>query len=81
MWENGIYNEIHFKLENTSLSNEIILQNYSDEKTVLQHITVFGVKNEPTNVQVNGVIYNNFFYNKTEEVSNFITLLSLIIDF
>jgi len=51
------------------LLNEVITNNYSDEKTILQNITVFGILNEPKNIQVNGVIHNNFYYNITEEVS------------
>lgn len=74
-----MYNEIHFKLEDKLLSNEVIMNNYSDEETVLQHITIFGVQNEPTSAQVNGVIFNNFFYNKTEEVSNFVMYVYCII--
>jgi len=69
VWENGMYNEIHFKLNKTILLNEVITNNYSDEKTILQNITVFGILNEPKNIQVNGVTYNNFYYNITEEVS------------
>ncbi|VVC33074.1 Hypothetical protein CINCED_3A013653 [Cinara cedri] len=68
VWENGLYNEIHFKLNNNVLLNEVIINNYSDEKTILQHITIFGVQNKPTNVQVNGDLYSHFFYNNTEEV-------------
>lgn len=51
------------------LLNEVITNNYSDEKTILQNITVFGIKNEPKNIQVNGVTYSNFYHNTTEEVS------------
>lgn len=80
VWENGIYNEIHFKLNHTVLLNEVILNNYSDEKSILQHITIFGIQNEPTNVQVNGALYNQFSYNNTEEVRIFIYYYSLIID-
>lgn len=64
-----MYNEIHFKLNNTILSNEVITNNYSDEKTILQNITIFGIHNEPKNIRVNGATYSNFYYNKTEEVS------------
>lgn len=64
-----MYNEIHFKLNKSILLNEVITNNYSDEKTILQNITVFGILNEPKNIQVNGVTYNNFYYNITEEVS------------
>lgn len=48
--------------------NEVIIDNYSDESIILQHITIFGIQYEPTNVQVNGALYNKFFYNNTEEV-------------
>lgn len=64
-----MYNEIHFKLKNTILLNEVITNNYSDEKTILQNITIFGIHNEPKNIQVNGATYSNFYYNETEEVS------------
>lgn len=69
VWENERFNEIHFKLNNSVLSNEIITNNYSDEKMILQNITIFGIQNEPKSVQVNGAVYNNFFYNMTENVS------------
>lgn len=69
VWDNGLYNEIHFKLNNTVLSNEIITNNYLDEKTTLQHITIFGIQNEPKTVLVNGAIHNIYFYNTTEKVS------------
>jgi len=69
VWENGMYNEIHFILNNTVLLNEIITNNYTDEETILQHITVFGIQNEPKTVQINGVIHNNFFHNTTEKVN------------
>jgi len=52
------------------LLNEVVTNNYSDEKIILQNITVFGILNQPKNVQVNGATYNNFYYNTTEEVSN-----------
>ncbi|XP_060837203.1 lysosomal alpha-glucosidase-like [Rhopalosiphum padi] len=74
VWENGLYNEIHFKLNNTILLNEVVTNNYSDEKIILQNITVFGILNQPKNVQVNGVTYNNFYYNTTEEVLYFSSL-------
>lgn len=67
-WENELYNEIHFKLNNSILFNEVITKYYVDEKLILEHITLFGIVNEPTSVQVNGVIHNSFHYNKTEEV-------------
>jgi len=51
------------------LLNEVITNNYSDEKTILQNITIFGIQNEPKNIQVNGATYSNFYYNTTEEVS------------
>lgn len=60
-------------MNNTVLSNEVIANNYSDEKMILQNITVFGIQNEPKSVQVNGAIYNNLFYNMTEKVSFIIT--------
>lgn len=50
------------------LLNEIITNGYTDEKTILQHVTVFGIENEPKTVQVNGALHN-FFYNMTEKVS------------
>lgn len=50
------------------LFNEVIISNYADIKTILQHITVFGIESEPKNVQVNGATYYNYYYNKTEEV-------------
>ncbi|CAI6349419.1 unnamed protein product [Macrosiphum euphorbiae] len=74
VWENGLYNEIHFKLNNTILLNEVITNNYSDEKTILQNITIFGIHNEPKNIQVNGATYSNFYYNTTEEVLYFLSL-------
>jgi len=74
VWENGLYNEIHFKLNNTILLNEVVTNNYSDEKIILQNITVFGILNQPKNVQVNGATYNNFYYNTTEEVLYFSSL-------
>jgi len=64
-----LYIEAHFTLNKTVLLNEIITNNYSDEKIILQHITVFGIQNEPKIVQVNGIIHNKYFYNTTEEVS------------
>lgn len=51
------------------LSNEIITNNYLDEKTILQDITIFGIQNEPKTVLVNRVVHNNYFYNTTEKVS------------
>lgn len=70
-----MYNEIHFTLNNSVLSSVIITNNYSDEKMILQHITVFGIQNEPKNVQVNGAVYSNFFYNTTEKVSIYYKIL------
>lgn len=71
MWENELYNEIHFKLENSVLLNEVIIKNYSDEKIILEYITLFGIQNEPKNVLVNGALHKNFYFNTTEEVSIF----------
>lgn len=75
VWENGMYNEIHFTFNNTILSSEVITNNYSEEKIVLQHTTIFGIQNEPKNVQVNGNEHINYFFNTTEEVSNSVSLL------
>lgn len=64
-----MYNEIHFILNNTIITNKIISNNYSDEPIILQHITVVGIQNEPKNVQVNGNIHLNYTYNTAENVS------------
>lgn len=64
-----MYNEIHFILNNTIITNKIISNNYSDETTILQHITVVGIQNEPKNVQVNGNVHLNYSYNTAENVS------------
>lgn len=46
---------------------------------ILQNITVFGIQNKPKSVQVNGAVYNSFFYNMTENVSlNFMILTYLL---
>jgi len=47
---------------------------------VLQNITVLGIKEEPTNSQVNGIPFEGYYFNKTEQVilsviTNYIILL------
>lgn len=64
-----MYNEIHFILNNTIISNKIIFNNYSDETIILQHIIVVGIQNEPKNVQVNGNAHLNYTFNAAENVS------------
>lgn len=64
-----MYNEIHFTLNKTVLSNKIIINNYLDEKTILQHVTVFDIQNNPKNILVNGNDHVNYYFNSTEEVS------------
>lgn len=45
------------------------MNNYVNNNFVLQNITVLGVSKEPLSVRVNGFSFNNFFHNKTEQVS------------
>lgn len=72
-----MYNKIHFTFNNTIISNEVIINNYSEEKIVLQHITIFGIQNKPIDAQVNGKKHTNYLFNTTEKVSNFVSLLIL----
>jgi len=77
VWENGMYNEIHFTFNNTIISNDVITNHYSEEKIVLQHVTIFGVQNKPIDAQVNGKKHTNYLFNTTEEVSNYRITVSL----
>ena len=67
-WKNDSYNKVQFKLVNTTFSSIVEMNSYIDDNFVLQNITVLGVKQGPTNSQVNGVPFNGYYFNKTEQV-------------
>ncbi|XP_029347280.1 lysosomal alpha-glucosidase [Acyrthosiphon pisum] len=70
-WKNDSYNKVQFKLVNTTFSSIVEMNSYIDDNFVLQNITVLGVKQGPTNSQVNGVPFNGYYFNKTEQVLYF----------
>jgi len=56
------------------------MNSYIDDNFVLQNITVLGIKEGPTNSQVNGIPFKGYYFNKTEQVilsviTNYILLL------
>lgn len=67
-WKNDSYNKIQFELVNTTLSSKVEMNNYIDDNFVLQNVTILGLRQEPTNSQVNGVKFNHYYFNKTEQV-------------
>jgi len=44
------------------------MNGYINDKFVLQNITVLGIKQGPINSQVNGIPFNSYYFNKTEQV-------------
>lgn len=69
VWENSLYNEVHFIYKNSAIISEVVNNNYIDEKVTLQNITILGVNNLPRNAWINDRLYETFIYNKTENVS------------
>ncbi|KAE9534562.1 hypothetical protein AGLY_008652 [Aphis glycines] len=67
-WKNKLYNKVQFKLENTTFSSVVEMNGYINDKFVLQNITVLGIKQGPTSSQVNGIPFNSYYFNKTEQV-------------
>ncbi|XP_060863594.1 lysosomal alpha-glucosidase-like isoform X3 [Metopolophium dirhodum] len=70
-WKNDSYNKVQFKLVNTTFSSIVEMNSYIDDNFVLQNITVLGIKQGPTNSQVNGIPFNGYYFNKTEQVLYF----------
>jgi len=68
-WKNDSYNKVQFKLANTTFSSIVEMNSYIDDNFVLQNITVLGIKQGPTNPQVNGIPFNGYYFNKTEKVT------------
>lgn len=67
-WKNDSYNKVQFKLANTTLSSIVEMNSYIDDNFVLQNITILGIKQGPTSLQVNGIPFNSYYFNKTEQV-------------
>jgi len=67
-WKNDLYNKVQFKLENTTFSSRVEMNGYIDDNFVLQNITVLGIKQRPSNSQVNGIPFNDYYFNKSEQV-------------
>lgn len=67
-WNNKLYNKVQFKLENTTFSSVVEMNGYINDKFVLQNITILGIKQGPTSSQINGIPFNSYYFNKTEQV-------------
>jgi hypothetical protein len=59
---------VQFKLDKTTFSSVVEMNGYIDDNFVLQNITVLGIKEGPTNSQVNGIPLNSYYFNKTKQV-------------
>lgn len=68
-WENNAYNKIQFYLMNTTFFSIVEMNNYTDNRFVLQNITILGVIQGPLNAKINGYPFNHYFHNETEKVS------------
>ncbi|XP_060837223.1 lysosomal alpha-glucosidase-like [Rhopalosiphum padi] len=70
-WKNKSFNKVQFKLDKTTFSSVVEMNGYIDDNFVLQNITVLGIKEGPTNSQVNGIPFNSYYFNKTKQVLYF----------
>ncbi|XP_050537143.1 lysosomal alpha-glucosidase-like [Daktulosphaira vitifoliae] len=71
VWENALYNEVHFTYKNSVIISEVITNNYIDENVTLHNITIFGVNDVPKYAWINNKSCETYFYNKTENVLYF----------
>lgn len=59
---------MQFELANTTFSSIVDTNSYIDDNFVLQNITILGIKQGPTNSLVNGIPFNGYYFNRTEQV-------------